>query len=146
VRKKRKITEAHRKKLRENVKKAQAKRWAKKKVIESKPESPKKIVEPNSNGHQAVIGLNDYNSLMEVLTNCAMAGLTLTRLPDVIQQTKDIQNVGAAIGEVCLEGLNHLKQAKITKKPGRPKDAKKIKTDDKVQEKSARPKAASVRE
>lgn len=121
---KRKISEAHRKKLRENIKKAHAARWAKKKkkVVESKkpvgrPRKKKKtsLVAPNNNGHQVVISYNDYHALMEVLTNCAMAGITLTRLPDVIQKTSDIKNVGGAIGEVCLEGLNHLKKAKITK-------------------------------
>ena len=95
---KREITEAHREVLRRNIKKAHAVRWAghkKKEVVKSKRSvgRPKKIVEPNSNGHQAVIGLNDYNSLKEVLHNCALAGLTLTRVPSILETTEVIKNV-----------------------------------------------------
>jgi hypothetical protein len=140
VKKKRKITEAHRKVLRENIKKARAKRWAKKKVIESKPEHPKKIVAPNSNGHQAVIGLNEFESIKEILHNCALAGLTLTNINNTYVQGEELRQLGSAIGEVCLEGITTLKKAKITKKPGRPKHGKK-KTDGKISKKGARSEA-----
>ena len=122
---------------RQNIVKAQQARMNKRyrisrKDLEAKTiDIPPVVVSGNDNGFYMMLDLNDYESLKEVLHNCALAGLSLTRVSTILETTEAIRNIGSAIGEVCLEGLSQLKNAKIVKKPGRKSYAKKNETTSK---------------
>lgn len=129
---------------RKNIVKAQKARISKrtkrsrrvsKKDLEAKTiDLPPLIVKPSVNGYHMALSLNDFAAIEEVLQNCALAGLSLTRCPAMLESTEAIKNVGAAIGEVCLEGITTLKNAKLYKRPGKKgaNYAKKTKTDEEI--------------
>jgi len=70
----------------------------------------------NCDYYRFSISFEDYEVIKGILYQCALAGITLTRIPYV---SEDIENVGKVISETCLDGLLRLENGRHIKRPGR---------------------------